>query len=100
MKAGLKQSSTDSAILAEQGAEAHVRNPHNLMWAEVLMWLEWMLSALVTASRVTTKCLLRECRAVRTSCSLAISETVSMQKPPTGEPSAGKPPARFGGRGG
>jgi hypothetical protein len=30
---------------------------------------------------------------------LANSETVSMKKPPTGEPYAGKPPVRFGGRG-
>src|ERR1700729_2212911 len=45
------------------------------------------------------KCLFRECRAVRASHSLAISETVSMKKPPTGEPYAGKPPVRFGGRG-
>ena len=46
------------------------------------------------------KCLLRECRAVRTPTRPASSETVSMKKPPTGEPCAGKPPARFGGRGG
>ena len=45
------------------------------------------------------KCLLRACRAVRTSHGLAIRETVSMKKPPTGEPYAGKPPVRFGGRG-
>src|SRR5687767_10277844 len=45
------------------------------------------------------KCLLRECRAVRASHGLASSETASMKKPPTGEPYAGKPPVRFGGRG-
>ena len=45
------------------------------------------------------ECLLRECRAVRTSHGLASSETVSMKKPPTGEPLLRKPPARFGGRG-
>jgi hypothetical protein len=45
-------------------------------------------------------CLLRECRAVRASHGLASSETVSMKKPPTGEPYAGKPHVRFGGRGG
>src|SRR6266508_1432677 len=43
--------------------------------------------------------LLRECRAVRASHGQTISETVSMKKPPTGEPYAGKPPVRFGGRG-
>jgi hypothetical protein len=46
------------------------------------------------------QCLLRGARAVRTSRSLGHCETVSMKKPPTGEPCAGKPPARFGGRGG
>src|SRR5262249_31787920 len=44
--------------------------------------------------------LLRQCRAVRTTPSLANRATVSMTKPPTGEPYAGKPPVRFGGRGG
>ena len=57
-----------------------------------------MLSALATASQVA-RMLLRECQAVRASHGLAISETVSMKKPPTGEPYAGKPPVRFGGRG-
>src|SRR5262249_10654632 len=53
------------------------------------------------SSRPSTmaQCLLRECRAVRASHGLAISETVSMKKPPTGEPYARKPPVRFGGRG-
>ena len=45
------------------------------------------------------KCLLRGSRAVRASHGLVIRETVSMKKPPTGEPYAGKPPVRFGGRG-
>ena len=45
------------------------------------------------------KCLLRGSRAVRTSHGLAIGETVSMKKPSTGEPYAGEPPVRFGGRG-
>src|SRR5208337_4751273 len=42
---------------------------------------------------------LRGSRAVRASHGLAIGETVSMKKPPTGEPYAGQPPVRFGGRG-
>src|SRR5208282_692352 len=45
------------------------------------------------------KCLLRGSRAIRASHGLVIGETVSMKKPPTGEPYAGKPPVRFGGRG-
>src|SRR5262249_55091766 len=39
-------------------------------------------------------------RIARTSHGLADCETLSMKKPPTGEPYAGKPPVRFGGRGG
>ena len=46
------------------------------------------------------KRLLRECRVVRTQNSLAISETAPMWKPPPGEPCAGKPHVRCGGRGG
>lgn len=45
------------------------------------------------------ECLLRECRAVRALHGLGLRETVSMKKLPTGEPYAGKPPVRFGGRG-
>src|SRR5476649_1565095 len=45
------------------------------------------------------ECLLRASRAVRTAHSLDGRETVSMKKLPTGEPYAGKPPVRFGGRG-
>jgi len=45
------------------------------------------------------KCLLRERRAVRPSHGLANRERPPMRKPPTGEPYAGKPPVRFGGRG-
>ena len=51
-------------------------------------------------SSTLAQCLLRECRVVRTTHGLASSETVSMKNPPTGEPYAGKPPVRFGGRGG
>ena len=50
-------------------------------------------------SKALAKCLLRGCRAVRALPGLAYRETVSMKKPPTGEPYAGKPPVRFGGRG-
>jgi hypothetical protein len=46
------------------------------------------------------RCLLRTSRAARSSHSLADCEMLPMRKPPTGEPYAGKPPVRFGGRGG
>src|SRR5271157_4042233 len=51
-------------------------------------------------SSTLAKCLLRGNRADRASHGLAVCETVSMKNPPTGEPYAGQPPVRFGGRGG
>ena len=91
-----EQSSPVSAEKAKQGC----RDPNdscNWAWVEAEVWTDRMLSALATASKGQPS--LRECRAVRASHGLAISETVSMKKPPTGEPYAGKPPVRFGGRG-
>ena len=46
------------------------------------------------------QCLLRASRAARPVRGLARGETLPMRKPPTGEPYAGKPHVRFGGRGG
>ena len=46
------------------------------------------------------QCILRGSRAARTGNGLAERETLPMRKPPTGEPYAGKPHVRFGGRGG
>src|SRR6266700_2869100 len=46
------------------------------------------------------QCVLRPSRAARTPHRLADRETLPMRKLPTGEPYAGKPPVRFGGRGG
>jgi hypothetical protein len=45
------------------------------------------------------QCLLRKRRLVHPSHGLRSRETLPMRKPPTGEPCAGKPHARFGGRG-
>ena len=52
MKVRIGHSSTGNAALANQGAEASTTGEIR-SWAEVLVWLEYMLSALVTASRVT-----------------------------------------------
>jgi hypothetical protein len=93
----LGQSSTASAV-AKQGAETSTTGGTR-SWVEASVWTERMLSALGNGVKVA-KGLLRECRVVRASHGLAGSETVSMKKPPTGEPDAGKPPVRFGGRGG
>src|SRR5262249_28671866 len=54
------------------------------------------------AARPSTlaQCLLRGTGAVHPSCSLCAGASIPMRQPPTGEPCAGEPPARFGGRGG
>jgi hypothetical protein len=98
MKAVSRQRITASAEEAKQGGDAHARNPCSLMWAEVLLWLERLLLALVTASR-GVELPLPQVTGWSQLTPAVISETVSMQKPPTGEPYAGKPPVRFGGRG-
>ena len=68
--------------------------------AEATVWIERMPSAPATASRGNDWPRASRMSGVRVSHDPASSETVSMQKPPTGEPYAGKPPVRFGGRGG
>ena len=46
------------------------------------------------------QCILRRTRAFHHDRSPTVGEPIPMRKPPTGEPCAGEPPARFGGRGG
>ena len=89
-------------IMAKQEAETY-----GIPGVEAVIWTERMVSALVNGVeggkgyRLTlAQCLLRRCRAVRTLSRLADGEKLPMRKPLTGEPCAGEPPARFGGRGG
>jgi hypothetical protein len=69
-------------------------------WAEGSTWTARLVSALATASRGH----LRECpfaaRRWVTSHHPRAGETLPMWKPTTGEPYAGEPHVRFGGRGG
>jgi len=96
------QRSAASAAKAKQGAEMPARA--NWMWVEASVWTERMLSALVTASKAANGCIGQMPSSRMPGCSRftrpGTRETVSMKKPPTGEPYAGKPPVRFGGRGG
>jgi len=91
---------------ATQGAEAR-----NWSWVEAYVWTERMVSAWRTASRRTL--VQSDGSTIRAEPShsspmLGCShftqpskrETLPMRKPSTGEPYAGKPPVRFGGRGG
>ena len=70
---------------------------------EALIRSEFMVSALVTASRQETGFGLHTCQAQTGKVAVTqpvASKALPMWKPPTGEPYAGKPPVRFGGRGG
>jgi hypothetical protein len=80
---------------ATRGAEARKE-----AWVEASVWTDRMVSALVNGVKADDKLLLRTSRVARTSHGLADCETLPMRKLPTGEPYAGKPPVRFGGRGG
>ena len=91
------QSSVASAEVAKQGAETPTQR--NWVWVEAEVWTDRMLSALVTASKERVP----PSRMPNGShfTPLGNSGTLPMmRKPPTGEPYAGKPPVRFGGRGG
>ena len=94
MKTWFGQSSIDSAGMAKQGAETHARDAQTWAWVEVWSWWTCMLSALVTALKVNFAAISWSPVTRSVAC-----ETASMKKPPTGEPYAGKPPVRFGGRG-
>src|SRR5580704_7138333 len=99
---GMKQATAPAVpARATRGAETR------WSWVEASVWTEHMVSALdngVKGSRLVHFTLarrtLRAGRAARTPHSLAHRETLPMRKLPTGEPYAGKPPVRFGGRGG
>ncbi len=97
--AARKQESTDSAEQAKPGAETH-----DWSWVEASVWTDRMVSALGNGVKggqwALAQRLLRGGRAVRPACGVARRETSPMRNPPTGEPYAGKPHVRFGGRGG
>ena len=71
-----------------------------VLWrAKASIRMERMASALVTASKEAIPSFAKFLTVHIIHGSIA-SETSPMWKPTTGEPCAGKPPARFGGRGG
>src|ERR1700691_3841690 len=97
---GRMQENSDIAVrlVPEETRAGGMTTP--VLWrAEASIRMERMASALVTASR-------RRITSFAKSLTVHIihgsipSETSPMWKPTTGEPCAGKPPARFGGRGG
>ena len=73
-------------------------------WIDRAIWTEPMLAALDNGAKGNkwpqAKCVLRGTRVVHRDSSPCISELTPMRKPLTGEPCAGEPHARFGGRGG
>ena len=88
----VRQESLGSADEAKQGTDAICRER---WWMEASIWTERMVSALVNGVKV-----LRYRGAVHLDHSSLAGETLPMRKPATGEPCAGEPHARFGGRGG
>src|SRR6202008_2840272 len=90
------QSSTASAEVDKRGAETPTQR--NWVWVEAEVWTDRMVSALATASKGHVP----PSRMPNGShiTPLGRSGTPPMREPPTGEPYAGKPPVRFGGRGG
>src|SRR5579863_10306667 len=94
------QDNSDSAV-RPSSEETRAGGPTTpVLWrAEASLRMKRMVSALVTASREANN-LLAKFLTVHTIHGLIPSETSPMRKPTTGEACAGKPPARFGGRGG
>jgi hypothetical protein len=82
---------------AKHAAEA--RNPER-WWAEGSIWTDRLVSALATASKEHIANALRCVWTAHPSRCLYAGETLPMWKPATGEPYAGEPHVRFGGRGG
>jgi hypothetical protein len=87
---------------ATQGAEIQGRN---WSWVEATVWNERMLAALGNGVKggkwpsEVAQCFLRYPRAVHHGYGPCVGEPIPMRKLPTGEPCAGEPHARFGGRG-
>ena len=82
---------------AKQGADNHAQNGS---WVEASVWKERMLAALGNGVKGDKGYLLRWTGGVHRSHCPWTGEPIPMRKPPTGEPCAGEPHARFGGRGG
>jgi hypothetical protein len=93
---------TASQAASNPAAAGHtpVGESHAWEWVDREIWMERMLAAQVTASSKGNKCLLRGVGTVHHEHSPANSEPTPMRTSPTGEPCAGEPHARFGGRGG
>ncbi len=94
-----------SASVPATAKQAHdTRDPRQWGWVEPTGWSERMLAALVNGVRggkwPLAQCLLRCAGAFHHDRSPRPGAPIPMRKQPTGEPCAGDPLARFGGRGG
>src|ERR1700677_1737727 len=99
MSGRMQENSDIAARLVPEETRAGGMTTPVLWRAEASIRMERMASALVTASKeaITSFAKFLTVHIIRGSIP---SETSPMWKPATGEPCAGKPPARFGGRGG
>ena len=93
-------------IVPEEAKQTALIRVQDWTWVNHTIWMDRMLEALGNGvkggkwSQMLAKCFLRQCRALHIIRSLELSDPVPMRKRPTGEPCAGEPHARFGGRGG
>src|ERR1700677_4307885 len=99
MSGRMQENSDIAARLVPEETRAGGMTTPVLWRAEASIRMERMASALVTASKeaITSFAKFLTVHIIHGSIP---SETSPMWKPATGEPCAGKPPARFGGRGG
>ncbi len=99
MSGRMQENSDIAARLVPEETRAGGMTTPVLWRAEASIRMERMASALVTASKeaITSFAKFLTVHIIHGSMP---SETSPMWKPATGEPCAGKPPARFGGRGG
>ena len=96
------ESETAAVPLVAKQAES---GPAQWAWVDREVWTDRMLAALGNGVKghnwsILAKRVLRRVGAVHHDAGPIESEPIPMWKPLTGEPCAGKPHARFGGRGG
>lgn len=97
----MNESASEAAAVIVGSKQVASNRPVDWAWVDRSIWTERMLAALEDGVRGgMARCLLRCCGASHLDQSPASGEPIPMRKPPTGEPYAGEPHVRFGGRGG
>jgi hypothetical protein len=100
----MNESESETATVPLRAKQAE-SGPAQWAWVDREVWTDRMLAALGNGVKghkwsILAKHVLRRVGAVHHDAGPFESEPIPMWKPLTGEPCAGKPHARFGGRGG